>query len=273
MTKDRRRWALLAAAVFFCVGTAPSTGSRKVIARIDLSGPFRLPPGATFTAAQGPPVINAAIDDPYDRGATKEPGHIHLCVRSNTKSGCSPDLDGSLRDGSGPNDYSDIHYLEIADIVHPRGADEPPLLHLQLASLHSTDGDQARAAEFLAYRTNENRFAVVFQQLLGRNHNEEVRYVASGPLKGAVISVEPTDSVPFAYWVTVNQLTYDYRYKQILKYRSVTHYGDGNPLAVIDSEMPNILRRLGLWRAGQPLPMPKSGCAKPRLVKSELWCS
>ena len=32
---------------------------------------------------------------------------------------------------------------------------------------------------------------------------------------------------------------------------------DGNPPAVIDSEMPNIEERLGLWRPGQRLPTPR----------------
>jgi hypothetical protein len=97
--------------------------------------------------------------------------------------------------------------------------------------------------------------------------------MAFGPLRGDVISVDPTNDPPFGYWVTVHRLTPDYRYKQVLRYRSATIYGDNNPLAVIDSEMPNIQRRLGLWHPGEPLPLPKSGCAKPRLVKTELWCS
>lgn len=58
----------------------------------------------------------------------------------------------------------------------------------------------------------------------------------------------------------------------VLRYRSATGYQDGNPLGVIDSDLPNIQRRLGLWRAGQPLPVPAQGCATPRLVTMELWC-
>ena len=95
----------------------------------------------------------------------------------------------------------------------------------------------------------------------------------SGPLKGSIVAVLSPYGPPFSYVIKVSRLTPDYRYRQALNYRSATLYGDGNPLAVIDSEMPNILRRLGLWQSGQPLPLPKSGCAKPRLVKSELWCS
>jgi len=37
--------------------------------------------------------------------------------------------------------------------------------------------------------------------------------------------------------------------------------------------MPNILKRLRLWKPGQPLPLPAGRCPRPRLVKSELWCS
>ncbi len=41
----------------------------------------------------------------------------------------------------------------------------------------------------------------------------------------------------------------DNRYHQIMRYRGATRYGDGNPLAVIDSEMPGLWHRLGLMRA------------------------
>lgn len=58
----------------------------------------------------------------------------------------------------------------------------------------------------------------------------------------------------------------------MLRYRSVTRYGDGNALAVIDSDMPALQRRLGLWRPGQPLPVPDR-CPAPRLVRGELWCA
>jgi hypothetical protein len=59
----------------------------------------------------------------------------------------------------------------------------------------------------------------------------------------------------------------------VLRYRSATHYGDGNRLAVIDSEMPNIQKKLGLWKPGQKLPLPQAGCQRPRLVRTELWCN
>ncbi|MDG6719271.1 hypothetical protein QCE92_13960, partial [Staphylococcus aureus] len=52
-----------------------------------------------------------------------------------------------------------------------------------------------------------------------------------------------------------------------------TGYGDGNPLAVIDSEMPETLRRLKLWQPGSPLPLPEHPCPRPRLVAQVLWCT
>jgi hypothetical protein len=50
----------------------------------------------------------------------------------------------------------------------------------------------------------------------------------------------------------------DGEYSRVLKYRGNTGYGDGNRLAVIDSEMPETLRRLGLWKTGDALPVPPS---------------
>jgi hypothetical protein len=78
--------------------------------------------------------------------------------------------------------------------------------------------------------------------------------------------------LPYGYWIVVNQLTPADTYRQILRYRSATLYDDGNPLAVIDSEMPNIERRLGLWKRGDPIPTPDHSCSKPVLRHTELWC-
>jgi hypothetical protein len=74
-----------------------------------------------------------------------------------------------------------------------------------------------------------------------------------------VIAAEPTDDAPYAYWIAVSRLGAG-GYAQALRYRSATRYGDGNPLSVIDSEMPNILQRLGLWRSGSPPPLPAEPC-------------
>ena len=51
--------------------------------------------------------------------------------------------------------------------------------------------------------------------------------------------------------------------------------GDGNPLAVIDSEMPETLRRLGLWKEGDALPVPPrmpQRCTLLVMRKGVEWC-
>jgi hypothetical protein len=266
LISDRRRWALLTAAVFCCVGAAPPTPPAKVIAHIDLSKPFHLPPGASFTATQGPPVLDPATEETV-------PGSIQLCIRRRPSEACSPDLNKGLTLASGADLFSSIHFLDQAEVVFGGERGSRSLLHLQYSSFESSDGGQRRATDMIAYDGAAHHFDVIFHRAVGTNNNEEVRYIRSGPLTGAMISVEPTNDRPFGYWVTVNKLTPDYRYRQVLRYRSATIYGDGNPLAVIDSEMPNILHRLGLWHSGDPLPLPASPCPHPHLVKTELWCS
>jgi hypothetical protein len=117
------------------------------------------------------------------------------------------------------------------------------------------------------------RFERIHFHDVGAYNNDEVRFIEDGPLRGAVISAEPTEDAPFGYWVTVSRFTPQRTYRQVLRYRSATHYGDGNSLAVIDSEMPNIERRLGLWKPGSLLPLPDGkSCLKSRLKHMELWC-
>jgi hypothetical protein len=48
---------------------------------------------------------------------------------------------------------------------------------------------------------------------------------------------------------------------------------DGNPLALVDSDMPELFGHLGLWQSGAPLPILKctaAECAHPVLQKGGL---
>jgi hypothetical protein len=119
------------------------------------------------------------------------------------------------------------------------------------------------------------RFRVVFFNMTGRNNNEETRLVDSGPLLGSVIVTYPTSNAPFTYFVEIYQRTPESAYSQVLKYRGHTGYGDGNPLAVIDSEMPEMLGRLGHWKTGDELPVPPlmpRGCTRLVMRKGVEWC-
>lgn len=262
-----QRW-LTQAVVALALATvlAAQSTTSSVISNIDMSKPFSTREAWRFVATQGPPV-----DGLYDN---KEPGQIQLCLRASPSAPCDPQLVNVLGDTSSADDrFTQPHYLNSVKIVYPRGSADQPVLFVQTASLHSGDGNQGVLTQVLAYDNSQNRFLRIYQYTTGTNNNEEVRYISSGRLKGDIISVDPTENAPYGYWVTVNALTPQYTYKTVLRYRSATHYGDNNPLAVIDSEMPNIERHLGYWKPGMPLPLPSRGCPRPRLIRMELWCN
>lgn len=270
--------AVLKQAAWFCLGFAliaadamaadPGATKPAVIVSTDLSKPFHTRSPWRFTATQG-----RAVPDPIIGGVTgdKVPGDILVCLRRRGGP-CETALQATLRPPS-PNDYFVVpHYLDTAQIVHPRGMSAEPLLVVRMASIMSGDGDQLVRTQVLAYRPTSDRFARIYDFVSGQNNNQEVRYIRSGRLRGDIISVEPTENAPYGFRVTVNTLAPDYSYRQILHYQSATRYGDSNTLAVIDSEMTNIEQRLGLWRPGDSLPLPASPCPRPRLVRMELWC-
>jgi hypothetical protein len=248
-------------AAVLCAGIPAFAGP---VASIDLSqqagtrGPWR------FTASQAPD-----MPDPIGM-EDKVPGAIRLCLSANGQRTCQGDLLRLLHIPPSDDDFSEPHFLNDARVVHPR--DGESLLLVMASSLHSVNGDQRVALALLAYDRAQDTFALAYRKTTGRNNNQEIRYIDSGPLRGAVISAEPTENAPFGFWITVDRLSADRRYTQALRYRSATHYGDGNPLAVIDSEMPTIEQRLGLWHPGMRLPLPAGKCANPRLIHQELWC-
>jgi hypothetical protein len=239
-----------------------------VISNIDLSGPFATRETWRFIATRGPLAVGAS------GSGADEPGEIQLCLRTTPSAPCDPQLLNALEGASSANDrFMQPHYLNAVKIVYPRGSGDQPLLFVQTSSLHAGNGGQLVSTQMLAYENSQNRFVRIYQYTTGTNHNEEVRYLSSGKLIGDIISVDPTDNAPYGYWVTVSALTPQYTYKTVLRYRSATHYGDKNPLAVIDSEIPNIEQRLGYWKSGMALPLPTGACPRPRLIRMELWCN
>ena len=257
----KRSVPLLLAALLLTGGAAAPT--KGVISSIDLSGPFDTRSAWRFIATQGPETADPIVDG-------TAPGAISLCITEDKGRSCRPDLQRALRLPEGDDLFSEPHFLNLARIVHPAAG--RALLLVQIASLLSADGDQRVATQALAYDRTRDAFLPVYAYRTGRNNNQEVRYIASGLLKGAIISAEPTDRAPYGYWISVNRLAPGAAYRQVLKYRSATRYADGNSLAVIDSEMPAIAQRLGLWRPGQPLPLPAGPCPRPHLSGGALWC-
>ena len=255
------RWALP-----IMLGTmllATSAPAQQAEPRLDLSGPFNLPAGWQLVTTQG-----ADVEDP---GGNTAPGPLHLCITRDGGKSCRPALDAMLVAPGEKSVFDTPHYLEAAKIIHL--TPDRPLLWVQVASLHGGNGDQIVGRMALTYDRAGQRFVPVYAKRTGRNNNQDVRFLDKGPLRGAIISAEPTTDAPFAFWITVNRMDSHGRYAPVLRYRSGTGYGDGNPLAVIDSEMPETLRRLKLWQPGSPLPLPEHPCPMPRLVAQVLWCT
>lgn len=233
--------------------------------KLDLKAPFHARSSWQLVVTEGPPVKDAVDGD--------APGALTICLHR----GLGPCVSGpvSLTDGRKADDpYRwEPHYLKTASIVYPRGRESAPLLLLVAGGLHSANGNQVISTQLITYDEGKDTFRRVFQQSTGRNNNEEVRLLSDGPLSGSVISAIPQERLPFGYWIVVSQPDATGAYRQVLRYASATRYGDGNRLAVIDSEMPNIQKRLGFWKAGEPLPVPDgTSCRKPTLRRDELWC-
>ena len=248
----------LAGSTAALAGPAPAPATP--IATVELARPFGARSPWRLVATQGPAT--------EDYGGDPAPGAIQLCLQKGARP-CALDLTPPLTpSGQG----WEPHYLSFAKPVYPKGKAAAPLLMVVTASLHAGDGGQLVATQLFTYDRAADRFERVFARSVGTNNNEEVRFVTSGPLAGDVISAEPTEKAPFGYWIEVDAPMGADAYKSVLRYRSATRYGDGNPLAVIDSEMPNTLERLGRWKPGAPLPLPAGACPNPHLVKTALWC-
>ncbi|WP_334181402.1 hypothetical protein [Novosphingobium sp.] len=244
----------------------PVAAADKVIRTMDLSAPFQTRSPWQFIATQG-----AEEEDPSGDTA---PGPITPCITRDKGATCNSAATSALRLPGSDDVFSTPHFISRLEVVHAKAEGETgrSLLLLQLASFQAGNGDRRVALQLYAYDRAKDAFTAVFTHRTGRNNNQELRYVEAGPLRGNVITAEPTQDAPYGYWITVHKPAASGQYGQALRFRSATAYGDGNPLAVIDSEMPNILKRLGLWRAGMPLPLPAGECPRPHLVGMALWC-
>lgn len=261
----------LASAGAIAQGSATTTDPRPPAQgrQMDLQQAFKSRSDWRLVVTEGPPT--------KDYGDNPAPGALRLCLHKGPSGPCVADPVTPMQPP--PADGApawEPHYLRAARVVYPRGHEAAPFLQIVTGSLNAGNGDQVVAMQLLRYDADADAFVRIFNQRTGSNNNQEIRFIASGPLRGDVIRVEPTPDAPYAFRVVVDQLQADDRFRQVLRFRSATRYGDGNPLAVIDSEMPTILQKLGRWKPGQPLPVPPSvngkPCLKPVLRHAELWC-
>jgi hypothetical protein len=238
--------------------------------QLELQKPFNTRSPWRFVATESAPT--------RDYGDMEAPGALTLCLQKGRSGACLTEpVTPSLRPAT-PDDPPawEPHYLMTARAVYPQGRSAPPLLLLVLGSLNAADGDQIVYTQLLAYDVGNDMFVRVYENRTGRNNNQETRFITDGPLRGSVVSAQPQQRAPFGYWIVVSKSSSGGDYRPVLHYLSATRYNDGNALAAIDSEMPNIQQRLGLWKPGQPIPAPsaadRKSCTNPTLKHSELWC-
>jgi hypothetical protein len=250
---------------------SPAVHTKPQGMELDLSKQFHTRSAWRFVVTEGLPV--------KDFGDNDAPGALTLCLRKGAGEQCLSDPVTLPLRTTTPDDSIawEPHYLIVAKVVYPRGLKEAPFLMIVTGSLNSGNGDQIVSTQLVAYDAEQDAFKRVYGKSTGHNNNQEIRFVTDGPLRGSVISAEPQEHLPYGYWIVVSDLTPAGEYRQVVRYPSATRYGDGNPLAVIDSEMPSIEKRLGLWKPGDLLPTPSRGsdgkpCLKPTLRRAELWC-
>ena len=236
----------------------------KVISHIDLTQPFATTTQWTFVAVQEGGKSPTEWED-------QQP--IHVCLVKANDPNCSE----KFYKQSGKEDpwFDTPYHHSATKVVYAKQNKSNPLLFLQLCGAEGINGNCGIATALYRYDNGADRFVRVFLNLTGRNNNENTRFVESGPLQGDLIADVPTENAPYAYWIEVYRANESGRYAQVLRYRSCTHYGDGNPLAVADSEMPAILIHFGLWKPGDappaPAHMPK-GCTRLYMRSGEEWC-
>lgn len=237
-----------------------------ILSHLDLTGPFNTKSQWTLVVIQ-----QLTQSEGYSRmvyGA----GPIAICFVKELSPQCSE------RNGSGGANsyrpYSMMHFLMVEKVVYANRKHTIPLLWLKTCSAASGDGDCDKWAVLYHYDRNADRFHSVFSYNTGgNNRNQNARFIGHGPILGYVVTDYPTEHPPYTYWIEVYALGKGGQYKRILKYRGHTGYGDGNPLPVAYSEMPEILRRLGYWKPGDAIPLPPGiSCPHPVLRHKEEWC-
>lgn len=283
--------AVLAAPAAAVAGSAPPTEAeveQAVIAAIpawhgqkatilqylDLTKPFHTRSPWALVAAQDPHQRQYAMFSPVNR--------VAVCLVNGTDPHCTEVLSelSTFRSASVPSCkfgpcYERAYGVLAARVVFAAAHGARPLLLLKARSMQAPNGSDARQTILYRYDRKTDRFRAVFVNAGGGNNNQFARFVESGPLQGDEIVDFPTEHAPYEYWIEVYAPHGDGPYRRILRYRSATHYADGNPLPVADSEMPNILRRLGLWKPGDALPVPQplpADCGRLVMNHGEEWC-
>lgn len=161
--------------------------------------------------------------------------------------------------------------LVSSDVLYPTPGSAEPILTV-VANIF-TGGPGGCCTTFLwAYDAKADRFDQILVRGAPHNNNGEVRVITNGPLAGDIVISTPTANAPYRYRIAVYRLE-NLTYREILNYEGNSRYNDGNPMAVIDAEMPTMLGRLHLWKPGDALPIPaRAHCEKLEMRNQVEWC-
>jgi len=222
----------LCAAAYALDSTNASAFNYKVIKSVDLTKPFHTRSNWRFVVTQ----------EPEPHSELGEPGLIHFCFVRKGKPGCSED--------TGP-EFLAFNTLGRAEVVRPSGSG--PLLMVTAMTYSGGPGSANPTTILWTYRSESDTFKRIFAQHSNRNNNEETRLMTRGPLAGDLVVSNAPTAAPYHYSISVYHLSESGKPVEILKYTGKTRYGDVDPRAVIDAEMPEIPRRLHLSkRASSP---------------------
>ena len=233
---------------------------------LDLSQPFHTRADWQLVITQE---TTTEINDKAGAVIDQQVGAIHLCFQSRSEQICPPM--GSVNQ---PGLYmNDIGRAEIVQV----GA--TPLLLVVTEGAVTPFGHSFGVTTWVwAYRDATDSFDLIFSNGTGVTNNQERRFLEHGPLAGDIIvALNPPwgSPPPYPYTITVYRRAGLGAYQQVLHYAARSREGDRNPLAVIDAEMPEIEKRLHVWRVGQPLPMPQrfpERCKTPEMRHDVEWC-
>ncbi len=204
-----------------------------------------------------------------------DPNPVTICFVRSDVPDCSEKGLFPISDGIADNPGRLFHNFLEARVVYASADRTAPLLLLKACSMAGFNGNCGIYTFLFAYDHSRDQFYLAFHDIVPHNLNGTTRFVEAGPLLGAVVSATPTSNAPYGYFVSVYRSDASGHYAQNLRYRSKTHCNDGNRLSVVDSDMPEILLRLGLWKPGDPLPIPfvkPDNCTKLSIIKGEEWC-
>jgi len=234
----------------------------------DLTKPFHTPERWTLVQTQGP------ADDSSDGGG------IELCFLKRHEPSCQAALiptGVALTENSpsfSPPAGGPYNQPGNVTFVQPAKPSLGPLLEFTPYEFNGGPGAPFGLMIF-AYNRKTDSFSLIFSGTSHGNVNAETRLIASGPLAGDVAADYPTSRWPYSYEITLYRLTAAENYIKVLDYKGKSKWDDGNSLAVIDAEMPEIEKRLDLWSDNQPLPRPPTvpaGCKLLEMRNGLEWC-